>query len=124
MRIFKNRWFLRFASAEGIDNAALCKAIDDVERGLIDANLGGGVIKQRIARKGEGTSGGFRSIVAYRRGDRAFFVFGFPKHRTANIKKDELVAFKKLAKELLALSGPQIEKMKQNGALTEVTCNG
>jgi hypothetical protein len=82
------------------------------------------VIKQRIAREGEGASGGFRSIVLYRRGKLAFFVFGFRKNRTANIKKDELKAFKKLAKEMLALNDGQIARLKTTTALIEVMCHG
>ena len=124
MRIFKNKWFQRFSSTEDIGDATLCKAVDDAERGLVDADLGGGVIKQRIARKGEGGSGGFRSIIFYRQSERAFFVFGFAKSRTENIRRDELRAFKKLAKEMLALSDSEIEAMKKTRALTEVTCNG
>jgi hypothetical protein len=124
VRIFKNKWFVRFASAEDIEDETLCKAIEDAEGGLLDADLGGGVIKQRIARKGEGASGGLRVIVLYRRGNRAFFVFGFSKNRMANIRKDELKAFKKLAKEMLALNDGQIESLKKAKALTEVMCNG
>lgn len=124
MRLFKNKWFARFAAAEDIDDATLCKAIEDAEKGLIDADLGGGVIKQRIARAGEGGSGGFRAIVLYRRGKLAFFVFGFPKNRTANIKKDELRSFKKLAKEMRALDDRQIASLKKIKALIEVICDG
>jgi hypothetical protein len=124
VRLFKNKWFARFAPAEDIGDAARCKAIEDAETGLIDAELGSGVIKQRIAREGEGVSGGFRSIVLYRRGKLAFFVFGVPKNRTANIKKDELKAFKKLAKEMLGLNGRQIASLTKTKALTEVICDG
>jgi hypothetical protein len=124
VRLFKNKWFARFASAEDIDDATRRKAIEDAEKGLIDADLGGGVIKQRIAREGEGASGGFHSIVLYRRGKLAFFVFGFPKNRTANIKKDELKAFKKLAKDMLALNDRQIASLTETKALTEVISDG
>jgi hypothetical protein len=68
MRIFKTKPFARFAEHEGIDDAALCDAIQRAERGLVDADPGGCVIKQRIARKGQGKSGGFRSIVLFRNG--------------------------------------------------------
>ena len=124
MQIFKNKWFARFAAAEDIDDTALCKAIQDAEKGLIDADLGGGVIKQRIARDGEGASGGFRSIVFYMRGKRAFFVFGFPKSRKANIKDDELKQFKKLAKSMLAMSDQEIDAMLKVRSLEKVVCNG
>ena len=102
MRIFKNKAFLRFAKNAGIGDALLCKAIRDAERGLIAADLGAGVIKQRIARRGQGKSGGFRTLVVFRAGARAFFVHGFAKNEKDNIGKDELVALKKLATELLA----------------------
>lgn len=85
MRIFKTRPFARFADHEGIEDADLCEAIRGAEQGLIDADLGGGVIKQRIARKGQGKSGGFRSIVVFRMGERAFFVYGFAKSDRDNI---------------------------------------
>jgi hypothetical protein len=102
MRIFKTKPFVRFADHEGIADAELCDAIRRVEEGLIDADLGGGVIKLRLARKGQGKSGGFRSIVLFRRGERAFFVYGFAKSDRDNIRRDELKAFRKLAGEMLA----------------------
>ena len=108
----------------GMGKSTLCKAIADAKKRLIDADLGGGVIRQRIARVGEGASGGFRSIVLYRRGKLAFSVFGFPKSRTANIKKDELRAFKKLAKEMLTLNDRQIASLMKINALMEVICHG
>ncbi|TNE36994.1 MAG: type II toxin-antitoxin system RelE/ParE family toxin, partial [Alphaproteobacteria bacterium] len=79
MRIFKTKWFTRFARKEGIDEITLRLAILNAEQGLIDADLGGGVIKQRISRPGEGKSGGHRTIILFRSGDKAFFVFGFSK---------------------------------------------
>ena len=77
MRVFRNAWFGRFARKEKISAAALWEAVERAERGLIDADLGGGVIKQRISRSGAGKSRGYRSIVIYRKDDKAFFVFGF-----------------------------------------------
>ncbi len=73
MRIFKNKWFARFARKEGISEAKLREVVKDAEAGNIDADYGGGVIKQRIARSNEGKSGGYRSVILYRRGDKAFF---------------------------------------------------
>src|SRR5689334_4963493 len=123
-RIFKNKWFVRFAAAEGIDDLTLCRAIARAEEGLVDADLGGGVVKLRIARAGEGSSGGYRSIVCFRQGDKAFFVFGFAKSRQANIKRDELAAFRKLAKELLALDDDRIGRLAKASALVEVKRDG
>lgn len=79
MKVFKNGWFERFARKQGITNRTMLDAIDRAERGRIDADLGGGVIKQRLARPGQGKSGGFRTIVLYRTSERAFFVYGFPR---------------------------------------------
>ena len=124
MRIFKNEWFARFAKKENISDEALCKAVKDIEKGLVDADLGGGVIKQRIAREGQGTSGGFRSIILYKQGVRAFFVFGFSKNQRANIENDELRKFKKLAGSMLGMSDQQIAEAKRAGVLLEVSCDG
>ena len=122
-RVFKNKWFIRFARKEGISDKTLCEAVQKVESGLMDADLGGGVIKQRIPRPGEGESSGYRGIVLFRSGDKAFFVYGFPKSERDNITEDELRGFKKLAQEMLALSDSMIEKMKKSGRLKEVSCD-
>ena len=110
MRVFKNAWFERFARKENISAEALWDAVDRAEQGQIDADLGGGVIKQRIARAGGGKSKGYRSIVLYRKGDRAFFVFGFPKSEQDNIREDEVLHFKKMAKQVLALTDEPLAK--------------
>ncbi|MBU0655781.1 MAG: type II toxin-antitoxin system RelE/ParE family toxin [Gammaproteobacteria bacterium] len=120
MQIFKNRWFVRFARREKISDDILFKVIEDAERGIIDADLGGHVIKQRIARPGQGKSGGYRTIVIFKQGGRAFFVYGFAKNERGNIDKDELVAFKKAAEHLLELDAEQLANLLENGALTEV----
>jgi hypothetical protein len=79
VRIFQSRWFQRFAWKEGITDAVLCDAIARAEKGQIDARLGGEVIKQRIARPGHGRSKGYRTIILFRHGAKAFFVYGFGK---------------------------------------------
>ena len=103
---------------------ALCKAITDAEQGLIDADLGGGVIKQRVARKGQGKSGGFRTMILFKAGTRAFFVHGFAKNEQANINDDELVALKKLAVEMLNYADAELTEAVNKNKLTEITCNG
>ena len=104
MRTFKTKPFARFAEREGMEDAALCDVVRRIDRGQIDADLGGGVMKQRIARKGQGRSGGFRAIVLFRRGELAFFVYGFAKSHRENLRRDELRAFRVLAAELLELN--------------------
>ena len=123
MRVFKNKSFARFARKARITDAILCAAIADASRGLIDADLGGGVLKQRIARQGGGKSGGFRTIILFRVGGRAFFVHGFAKNEQDHIRDDELAAFKLLATEMLAYSDEALAKAIGNGTLTEVMCN-
>ena len=119
MRIFKNRPFSKWASKEGLNDALLLAAVDEMERGLIDANLGGHVVKKRVAVGGQGKSGGMRTLLAYRVGDKAFFVYGFAKSARANISADELRALKYLAKELLSYSDRALAKAIKSGALIE-----
>jgi hypothetical protein len=90
---------------------------------LIAADLGGGVVKQRIARTGQGKSAGFRTLIVFRAGVRAFFVHGFAKNERDNVEKDELVALKKLAAELLAYDDRTIARVVGSGALVEVSCD-
>ena len=120
MRVFKNAWFERFARKEKISAEALWEAVERAEQGQIDADLGGGVIKQRIARPGGGKSKGYRSIVLYRKDDKAFFVFGFPKSEQDNIREDEEVQFKKMAKQVLALTDEQLKLLIAKGQFEEV----
>ena len=90
---------------------------------MIDADLGGGVIKQRVARRGQGRSGGFRVLVVFRREERAFFVHGFAKSDRDNLRRRELGALKALAGQLLGLDGPGLEAMLANGTIGEVICD-
>ena len=102
MQVFKTRWFARFARNEGIANKSLREAIERAERGLIDADLGGGLIKQRVARQGQGRSGGYRVIVAYRTRNLAVFLYGFAKSERANIDSNQLATARKFAANWLA----------------------
>jgi hypothetical protein len=120
LKVFKNAWFGRFARKERIAAAALLDAVARAEQGQIDADLGGGVIKQRIARPGEGKSKGYRSIVLFRKGERCFFVYGFPKSELGNIGSDEEAQFKKMAKHVLALTEAQLAALLANGQFEEV----
>ena len=121
MRIFKNKPFVRFARKAALGDEALRKVVSDAEMGLVDADLGGGVIKQRIARAGGGKSGGFRTIVLFRSGERAFFVHGFARSEQDNIGDDELAAFKMLATEMLGYGDAAIAAALSTGALMEVS---
>jgi hypothetical protein len=120
VRIIKNIWFERFARKERITDAVLHKAIQAAEQGLIDADLGGGVIKQRIARPGQGKSGGYRSIILFKSGDRALFVYGFAKSDQDNITAREIQAFRTLATHFLAMSDAQLMQAIENNDWQEV----
>jgi hypothetical protein len=124
MRIFKNKPFARFERKSEISDSDLCKAVRDAVRGLIDADLGGGVIKQRIARRGSGKSGGFRTLILFKADERAIFVHGFAKNEVDNIGPDELIALKRLAFSLLAYSEEELESVISSGTLMEVKCDG
>ena len=124
MRVFKNAWFSRFARKQKISDRSLIEAIGRADQGLIDANLGSGVIKQRVAREGRGKSGGYRTLIFYRSGDKAFFMFGFAKNDQSNLEKHEEVQFRKAAAHVLTLSDEQIDKLIENGQFSEVNENG
>jgi hypothetical protein len=123
MAIYKTRWFDRWAKKQGLSAVALCEAVREMDAGLFEADLGGGLLKKRIARPGEGKSGGYRTLVATNRGGRWVFVFGFPKNERSNIDKDEQEALKKLAAHLLSLTISAIGKAISDGELIEVNCN-
>lgn len=120
VRVFKNAWFERFARKQGITDESLLDAIKRAEQGLIDADLGAGVIKQRIARSGQGKSGGFRTIILYRTTERAFFIYGFAKSDRANITINEEVTFKKAAGYVLGLSEAHLKDLINKGHFSEV----
>ncbi len=124
MRVFKTKPFVRFAGREGIDDATLCDAVRRAAHGVVDADLGGGVIKQRIARPGQGRARGFRSTVLFRRGERAFFVHGFAKSHRANLRPDECKAFQALADALLGLDDAEVAAAMANGTIREVDYDG
>ncbi|WP_339885731.1 type II toxin-antitoxin system RelE/ParE family toxin [Vreelandella maris] len=123
MRVFKNAWFERFAKKQKLADTALLDAILRAEQGLIDADLGGGVIKQRVARPGQGKSGGYRTIILYHQADRAFFVYGFAKSQQSNINNEEQAAFKQAAQYILDLSEEHLSEMIRRGQFAEVKDN-
>lgn len=120
MRIFKTKEFARFARKQKISDAVLKDAVARAEAGTVDADLGSGVIKQRVARPGQGRRGGFRVIVFYRSGDRAIFVDGFAKGERDNIDDDELVAFRKAARLVLDFADDKIKALLESDSWTEI----
>lgn len=120
MRILKTRVFSRFARGQRIRDRDLRAAVERAARGLIDADLGGGVIKQRVARKGQGRSGGFRVLLAFRANDRAVFIYGFAKNERDNIDAKELRTLRDIADSWLAAGLAHLEQEIAAGRLEEV----
>lgn len=121
MRIYRVKAFARFQRREGIADAALVRAIRGATRGLVDADLGDGIIKQRVARRGQGKRGGYRTIIAYRHAHRAVFLLGFAKSDVANIDDDELDELKAEGRAYLVLGEEQVEALLLDGDLTELS---
>lgn len=123
MIIYKTRVFDRWVKEQNLSSQALCKAVEEMQRGLYDADLGGGLFKKRIARQGRGKSGGYRTLIATNKGNRWFFVFGFAKNERDNIDRTDEQALKEYAKVLLAAPLSDIEKLKKDNKIIEVVCN-
>jgi len=120
VRVLMTKVFARFARKEGLKDERLCEAIARAERGLVDADLGGSLIKQRIARPGRGRSGGFRTVIAFRAAQRSVFLYGFAKTERDNIDATELDDLKKIAKQLLGYTEDQIAEALKAAELKEV----
>lgn len=121
-RIFKRRDFARWQTGERLPDTVLCKAVREMESGLVDADLGGLLYKKRVARPGSGKSGGYRTLLAARIGSRYVFLHGFPKSTTANITREEKRALQFAGKVFLELPVGNLSKALQSGVLLEVRC--
>ncbi|SEB58290.1 type II toxin-antitoxin system RelE/ParE family toxin [Paraburkholderia caballeronis] len=119
-RVFKNRHFQRWMRKSGLTDAALCEAVEEMIAGLIDADLGGGVVKKRVGLSGRGKRGGARTLLATNKGTRWFFVFGFEKNERSNISDSELDALQSLAADLLARTSGQLDLAVADGTLQEI----
>lgn len=119
-RSFKTRYFSRWMRKTGLIDRALCSAVAEIAEGLIDADLGGGIVKKRVGLAGCGKRGGARTLVATNKGTRWFFLYGFEKNDRANITDDELEALKEIAEQLLARTGKQLDEAVQDGSLQEI----
>jgi len=122
MRVFKTKVFNRWAKREGLADQSLCEAVSEMLQGLVDARLGGGVVKKRIARAGEGKRGGYRTILATNLRDRWFFMFGFAKSERDNIREDELKMLRQLAAALVRMDDPAIAEARNRSELVEINC--
>jgi hypothetical protein len=124
MRVFKGKQFSRWANAESISDDHLCQAAAEAFSGQFDADLGGYLFKQRIARRDGGKSGGYRTILGFRKSDskRVFFLYGFPKNVRANITTKERAALSANAASLVDATEQQIDALKAMGTIVEMEC--
>ena len=123
MNVYRTKDFARFARKAGLKDDDLLAAAQAVQNGHWDADLGGGVFKQRVAREGGGKSGGFRTIILFKIGGHSFFVHGFSKNKKANVTAQELKALKTLAGVFLGLDAAALEKARTAGEISEVIKN-
>ena len=124
MQVFMTKGFQRWADREGVTDDALLSAVAEIGRGLVDADLGGHVVKKRIATRGRGKRGSVRTLLAILMDEMAFFIYGFAKNERANISQKELKALRLLASELLSYSDSVLSNAIQAGELKEVDGNG
>jgi hypothetical protein len=119
-RVFKTHYFSRWFRKIELSDVALCQAVKEMEQGLIDANLGGGVVKKRLALPGRGKRAGARTLVATYKGDLWFFLFGFEKNERANITTEELEGLRVIARQLLGMTSEQLDEAVRDGSLQEI----
>jgi hypothetical protein len=119
-RVFKTRYFSRWMRKTQLTDSALCAAVAEMKLGLVDADLGGGVFKKRVAFPGRGKSGSARTLVATQKAQRWFFVFGFEKSERDNITVAELEAVQHVAADLLRLTEQQLDAQLASAAMTEI----
>jgi hypothetical protein len=120
MQVFKTKWFTRYARQERIDDQSLCDAVARAECGLVDADLGGGIIKQRIGRTGQGCSGGYRLLMAYRSRSVAVFLYGFAKNERNNIDADDLKTLQEIGAAWIEAKNESLAHAVEKGILKEV----
>lgn len=119
-RVFKTRYFSRWMRKTELTDGALCVAVREMLDGLIDADLGGGLVKKRVGLAGRGKRGGARTLLATNKGDRWFFVFGFEKNERANIAAEEKEALQSIAQDLLARTDMELDSAVEDGSLQEI----
>lgn len=120
MRVFKTKWFEKWSKKEKLNNKLLKNAIDEIDKGLVDADLGKAVFKKRIATTGQGKSSGYRTIITYKVEDKAFFIYGFSKNKKSNISKNELKALQILAENLLGHDALKLKELILKHELFEI----
>ena len=123
MRTFKTKAFRKWADNEGLNDKSLATAVDEMEQGLVDAQLGGQVYKKRVALAGRGKRCGARTLLAFKSEERAFYLYGFAKNQRANVSEKELKALKLLATEMLGFQEKDLQLALNSAELIEIEVN-
>jgi len=125
MRVFKNKWFNRWARDEDIPDSVLCEAAKDVTAGKVEADLGGCLFKKRLPRPGAGKSGGYRVVVGYKKPNtaRIIFLYAFAKNTKANMSAKEAAALSLVAESFVSATDKQLQKLLTSNAIKEVQCH-
>lgn len=121
IRIFKTKNFARWARKEKLTDDVLKQTIDEMVKGLIGTDLGSGLVKKRVARKGKGKRGGYRTLLAFKQSDRTIYMFGFSKNERENIDEEEKQIYRKLSQFYLKLSRSDLVSLCNEGKLIEVS---
>jgi hypothetical protein len=122
MRIFKNKWFERWARKEGVSDESLLDAASEIIAGKVEADLGSYLFKKRLPSKGMGKRGGYRVIVGYKKPntERIVFLYAFSKSAKANITTKEEAALSLVAENFVLTTGAELQKLIENGSIWEV----
>jgi len=120
MRVFKTRAFQRWMNKQPLTNEALRAAITEIDNGLVEANLGGFLYKKRLALPGRGKRGSVRSLLAVKRADKAFFLYGFEKNQRDNLEVNELKAYRLIAAILAGYTDSELEERLRDRSLIEI----
>lgn len=124
MRIFKTKYFTKWAKKEKLSDKQLCAAVDEISDGLIDAKLGDFIYKKRVASPGRGKRGGFRTILAFKEKEKVFFIYGFAKSEVENVSKQQLEQLKELGRMFIKYSQSELQKALDEKVIREVSHHG
>ena len=122
MRVFKNKWFSRWARKENIADRVLLDAAQEIAAGRVEADLGGCLFKKRLQRTGTGKRGSYRVLVGYRKPDtdRIIFLYAFAKNDKASLSANEQTALYLVAESFVSATDHQIQMLVEEGTLREV----
>lgn len=124
MQVFKTKAFARWAKKERISDKALLNSVAEISNGLVDACLGAYIYKKRVAQQGQGKRGSWRTVLAFKAKEKAFYILGYSKNEKTNLTEHELVALKKLAKDIMAYTENDIQSLLKHKELIEVKDHG